>query len=1025
VAAAASLVVGLMAPALPTTAQTTITVTRTDDIFRTSDPGSNYSLREAIEYAPTGSIIQLQALTYEITRPRGGEDRNVRGDLDVVGKSLTIRGVGAGQSVIRSSITSNDQIDLDRVLDVQPGAGLILEDLTVTGGRSQNPGGGIRNNGGTLSLTRVIVEGNSNNLSPSGSDGGGIWAGGTTNISLSVIASNSTRDSGGGIFNAITGTLTLDRSTVSNNSTNNFDGAGLANLGTATVSNSTFSGNSSNRNGGGMANGFQVDTSSPDSSGTLTVINATVTGNTADADANIGGQGGGIFNWVDTAGAVTLRNVIVAGNFDLTPGGGAGIRLPDLNAQTPNTIAGNSNNLIGSRDGIVGYTTVGGATDIVSPTGGIQLSPLANNGGLTRTHLPSPTSPAVDQANNSTCQNAPIGNQDQRGKLRPADGDANNTDICDIGSVEIQSGIVVLNGSTVLADNAALNLGETSRGIPISTTLTISNTGDATLSLGSPSVPPGVSAGSFGTSLVAPGAATTLVLTLNATAQGGVGGQLSFETNDPALAGNNGDFRLNLTGNVTQALPTIVVEVDGQVIPNGGVIDNFNTVVGTPITRTITIRNTGDENLPLNTPSLGTDFTISDFASSVDQNSFETFDLGFDAENVGVVSQIIALTSSDPRVTPFTFTVIGAAVPGTGDAQIVVRDGTNLLTTSGGTADFGRISVGQPVTKTLTIHNFGGGTLEITRPLLISTGDYSIARQPGGSSSGTVDLAAGEVTTVTVVLNASSSSVAEILGTLTISNSDSARNPFQVNLRATVPPVVTLFENSTLLPSGGSLNFGSAPQGFPLTRTFTISNTGGPATLTPPAPINGYTVTGFPTSVGANSSATFTVQLNATPPVGPKVGTLAFTIADQGSYSVSLSGEVTPAPGNVSLNFGGQTVQQGGTVNFGTSPVGKPTKRNFTISNTGALTLTVNAFNLPTGGFALDPSVSFPLQIAPGASVTVPVILTGAAKGNVGGLATIASDDPDASQFQFTLNATIGDFMFYLPIVARNTGTAP
>jgi uncharacterized repeat protein (TIGR01451 family) len=67
------------------------------------------------------------------------------------------------------------------------------------------------------------------------------------------------------------------------------------------------------------------------------------------------------------------------------------------------------------------------------------LKPLANNGGLTETHaLPSvaigdpATSPAIDAGQNARCAT-----NDQRGSLRPDDGDLNGTYICDVGAFEL------------------------------------------------------------------------------------------------------------------------------------------------------------------------------------------------------------------------------------------------------------------------------------------------------------------------------------------------------------------------------------------------------------------------------------------------------------------------------------------------------------------------------------------------------------------------------------------------------------
>jgi hypothetical protein len=60
-----------------------------------------------------------------------------------------------------------------------------------------------------------------------------------------------------------------------------------------------------------------------------------------------------------------------------------------------------------------------------------QLGPLADNGGPSPTHALAHTSPAVDAGNASICPAV-----DQRGLVRPADGNGDGNAICDIGAYE-------------------------------------------------------------------------------------------------------------------------------------------------------------------------------------------------------------------------------------------------------------------------------------------------------------------------------------------------------------------------------------------------------------------------------------------------------------------------------------------------------------------------------------------------------------------------------------------------------------
>jgi hypothetical protein len=118
----------------------------------------------------------------------------------------------------------------------------------------------------------------------------------------------------------------------------------------------------------------------------------------------------------------------------VTPAGGP--TYAEMIVNTPISFSTNQN-VFGQNglSGTSGFTLdtsdivpVGATSTVISPT-------LADNGGPTLTHLPAPGSAAVD-GGDSNCE---FNVRDQRGFVRPWDGDDNGSEVCDIGAVEANS----------------------------------------------------------------------------------------------------------------------------------------------------------------------------------------------------------------------------------------------------------------------------------------------------------------------------------------------------------------------------------------------------------------------------------------------------------------------------------------------------------------------------------------------------------------------------------------------------------
>jgi CSLREA domain-containing protein len=234
------------------------------------------TLREAITYAD--SIGGSDTITF--ANALGTAIVLLQADLPTItdGSGLTVNG--------GDDITVDGNLSTHRPFLVSSGAVLTLLNLTVANGYSSGVGGGLRNDGGQVTITHSTFKGN--------------------------IA-----DQGGGIYNNSSSILTVTGSSF----VDNYVGAGygggiLTNSATATITNSTFSNNFASLEGGGIDN---IGT------GTLTLTNSTFSGNQSPTSGN----GGGIYNH----GTLHFKNTILANSVsssDCYNAGAIGANLNNL-----------------------------------------------------------------------------------------------------------------------------------------------------------------------------------------------------------------------------------------------------------------------------------------------------------------------------------------------------------------------------------------------------------------------------------------------------------------------------------------------------------------------------------------------------------------------------------------------------------------------------------------------------------------------------------------------------------------------
>ncbi|MEM7316108.1 MAG: right-handed parallel beta-helix repeat-containing protein, partial [Planctomycetota bacterium] len=240
-----------------------------------------------------------------------------------------------------------------------------------------------------------------------------------------------TSNSGGGIRFMSSGTLTIDKSAIYDNRTEGIRAGGggiFTDSGAVVLNESTLSGN---RTSGGGAEGGGLHTTS----GTVTIENSTVTKNRT---TGFNSDGGGIFvsNTANNP-AFTISNSIVADNSV-----SANSLLPDL-FPDPNVTLDINHSLIGDTTG-TGITPVTGLGNLLNVDS--QLEALADNGGLSMTHAPLHTSPAV----NAGDPNFSVGSDpyDQRGFPFVRTFDSH----IDMGALETQQLVLVVSTDTDESD---------------------------------------------------------------------------------------------------------------------------------------------------------------------------------------------------------------------------------------------------------------------------------------------------------------------------------------------------------------------------------------------------------------------------------------------------------------------------------------------------------------------------------------------------------------------------------------------
>ncbi len=355
-----------------------------------TDPGApmctpgNCSLRAALVAANAGSVTSTRTIDFDLAYP---VTITLSSPLPVITGSVVISGPGAANVVV-----SGD--DLYRVFEVGSGAHFSLNGLSIRRGYVPDGGAGIFNDNGTLLLNDSVV---ADNFTFDGFHGGGgiLNISGTMHVSGSLLADNSSGSADGGGLRNNGGVVTIADTTFEANRA--YHEGAIHNSGAMTVTGSLFTGNRARVAAGIYNAGTLMVTNSTftaniayiasagaiDNAGDLVVANSTFYENGADRGADIENSGGTAYVTNSTIYSTTSpsSNSIYAG------GPGSTLTLSNTILAAPSAITNCSFSVGGaifvSGDSLSTDSTCPGAT-VVTPAQ-LALGPLGDNGGSTPT----------------------------------------------------------------------------------------------------------------------------------------------------------------------------------------------------------------------------------------------------------------------------------------------------------------------------------------------------------------------------------------------------------------------------------------------------------------------------------------------------------------------------------------------------------------------------------------------------------------------------------------------------------------
>ena len=332
------------------------------------------------------------------------------------------------------------------------------------------------------------------------------------------------------------------------------------------------------------------------------------------------------------------------------------------------------------------------------------------------------------------------------------------------------------------------HLGNTVRGQTHTETLTITNTGDAPLTISDIAVaaPFTIEGGFVGDPIViAPNGSSYVIVSVSGSVRGELSGELVISSSDP----EDPVLEIDLATQVVAGVLAVHEDVGS---PNDNEIDFGDVYVGESVVRTVTLSNTGDGPLTISTIGIDGNFAMESLATLPGSSDIvlqpgisATVNIVYAPEAAEVVQGSLTIVSDDTLAAVDLFAT-GHADPLT----IAEMDGIN-----DGRFDAGRIELGtQTAFGAWELTNNTGVSLTVSLELLGGV-DLELAEDEP------IILAAGESTIVSIELNTDYAYT--ITDTLTLTAAGAGTTTAQLNVSVDAYAVVGQGESYTFTTTSG------------------------------------------------------------------------------------------------------------------------------------------------------------------------------------------------------------------------------